>query len=267
MFEESLNESWALRYGSEPVGLPGGLDKFLTHRCVRRYSDKPVPVALMSLLVGAAQSAATSSNLQMYSIISVQEPERRDAIFKLCATQEQVRTAPWFLAFVADHHRVKKAAKATNQNTDGLDTLEMYTIAVVDAALAAERMVCAAEAAGLGVCYIGALRDNPEGVAELLGLPEGVFGVFGLCIGYPAEDLKAEIKPRLSQKAIWFREKYEVDADVAEYDERMRGFYTSHGMKGEATWTMRSGRRVGIPYLSGREKLLGWLQGRGFLRR
>jgi hypothetical protein len=140
-------------------------------------------------------------------------------------------------------------------------------MAIVDVALAAERMVCAAESLGLGICYIGGLRNDAQGVKDLLNLPEGVFGVFGLCVGWPVEPNTAEIKPRLAQDAVWFRERYSADPSVAEYDERMKGFYVSQKMKAEATWSMRSGRRVGTTQLTGRESLHGWLQSQGFLRR
>jgi hypothetical protein len=128
-------------------------------------------------------------------------------------------------------------------------------------------MVCAAEAMGIGICYIGALRNDPYGVASLLDLPEGVFGLFGLCLGYPAEDASAEIKPRLPQNAVWFREGYDRDASIGDYDERMKAFYESQGMKGDVSWSMRSGRRVDEHHLTGREVLKEFLEGRGFLRR
>ena len=79
--------------------------------------------------------------------------------------------------------------------------------------------------------------------------------------------MTAEIKPRLAQESVWFREQYEESPSVAEYDERMRGFYESQKMKGDVTWSQRSGRRVGSGYLTGREVLKEWLHKQGFLRR
>jgi nitroreductase len=267
MFHESFAEAWRLRYGSEPPEEPPALDRFLTHRSIRKYSNDPVSEDTIRGLVAAAQSAATSSNLQLWSIISVQEPERRKRMAQICADYEQVRTAPWFFAFLADHHRLRAAAGAVGEDASGLDYTEFLIMAVIDAALAAERMVCAAESLGLGICYIGAMRNDVRAVKEVLGLPEGVFGVFGLCIGWPAEDSSAEIKPRLAQEAVWFREQYRVNVDTSEYDERMRGFYTSQGMKGEVTWSMRSGRRAGEKQLTGREVLREWLIEQGFCQR
>lgn len=249
--------SWEARYGSPPPeGLPD-LGKFLDHRSVRKYSDREVPESTIAGLIAAAQSASTSSSLQLWTAISVQEPERRAEIARLCDDQKQVHEAPWFFAFLADHHRLRHAAAKAGEAAEGLGYTEFLLMATIDAALAAERMVCAAEAIGLGVCYIGALRNDPPGVRTLLGLPDGVFGLFGLCIGYP-EGGEA-IKPRLSQPAIWFRERYEMEPDIAEYDARMTAFYESQNMRGNRTWSARSGRRVDRHHLTGREVLKEWL--------
>lgn len=233
---------------------------------MRKYSDQPISEELMSGLIASAQSAATSSSLQLWSVVSVQDPERRKVMAKLCAPNEQILSAGWFLCFLADHYRLKQAAAAVGEGAEGLPYAEFFAMAVIDAALAAERLVCAAESIGLGICYIGGLRNDAEGVKGALGLPEGTFGVFGLCLGWPAEPVTAAIKPRLEQSAIWHREQYNLEVDVSEYDLRMRAFYESQLMKGDATWSMRSGRRVDEHHMTGRETLLAWLRGQGFLR-
>lgn len=267
MFDESPAEAWRLRFGTDaPVGLPD-LGKFLNHRCVRQYKPDPIPEDTMKGLIGAAQSAATSSNLQMWSVVTVQDPERREAIGKLCDPNPQIRTASWFLCFLADHYRLRQAALNAGEEAKGLDFMEYYTMAAIDAALAAERLVCAAEALGIGVCYIGGLRNDPKGVKDLLGLPEGVFGVFGLCLGWPAEPLKAEIKPRLAPSAVCYSERYNLNPDVDEYNPRMSEFYVSQGMKGDFNWSSRSGRRVDEEHLTGRESQKAFLEAQGFAKR
>lgn len=263
MFDESFDRAWRLRYGSDPPPTDEEFAPFLRHRSVRDYADRDISIETVQGLVAAAQSAATSSNLQLWSVVSVQDPERREAIARLCADQHQVHRAPWFFAFLVDHHRLRRAALAVGQEPTGLDFTEFFVMGVVDAALAAERMVCAAESLGMGVCYIGALRNDPDGVRALLELPEGTFGVFGLCLGWPAEDSTAAIKPRLRQEDVWFRETYR-EAAPEEYDGRMRAFYESQNMKGDVTWRMRSGRRVDDHHLTGREVLKPWLHGQGF---
>jgi len=267
VFNESFSEAWRLRYGVEaPADFPE-LAPFMRHRSVREYSDREVPEALVASLVACAQSAATSSNLQLWSIISVQDPVRREEMAKLCANYDHVRKAPWFFAFLADHHRLKMAAAQVGEEAAGLDFAEFFTMAVIDASLAAERFVCAAEFLGLGICYIGALRDHAPEVKQVLGLPEQTFGVYGMCLGWPAEDSAAHIKPRLRQDAIWFREKYGEGFPIEDYNQRMKAFYLSEQMKGDVTWAARSGRRVDEHHLTGREVLRGWLEEQGFNRR
>lgn len=243
------------------------MGRLLNHRSVREYSDQPVGEELVQGLIAAAQSAATSSNLQLWSVVSVQEPERRHALFDLCSKQKQIVAAPWFFAFFADHYRLKRAAAQVGEQALGLDYEEFYAMALIDVALAAERMVCAAELLGLGICYIGALRNHPDAIRELLNLPEGTFGTFGLCVGYPAEISTASIKPRLAQEAVWFRERYDQGLSVEEYDARMSAFYEAQAMKGEVTWSMRSGRRVDEHHLNGREVLRDFVTRQGFSRR
>jgi len=265
MYTESFHEAWRLRFGTEPAFDFPDLAPFLRHRSVRNYSDEPVSDELMSALIAAAQSAATSSTLQLWSVVSVQSPETRETLANLCANYAHIRHAQWFLCFLADHYRLKEAARQIGENAEGLPYAEFFAMAVIDAALAAERLVCAAESIGLGICYIGALRNNAPAVKEILGLPEGTFGQFGLCIGWPEQPLTSQIKPRLAQPAVWHRERYNRDIDVSEYDARMSAFYEAEKMKGDVTWSMRSGRRVDEHHMTGREILLDWLREQGFL--
>jgi nitroreductase len=272
MFEETPENAWSIRYGTPAPPIPlGFVHKLLNHRSVRRFKTDPIPESTIEWLMAAAQSASTSSTLQLWSAVSVQEPDRREAIAKLCADQDQVRNASWFFAFFADHYRLRQAAKGVGEDAAGLDYEEFYGMALIDAALAAERMVCAAETMDIGVCYIGALRNHPEQMAELLGAPVGTYGLFGLCLGWPEEPMTAEIKPRLPQSAVWHRERYKLDLtpEIALYDERMRAFYESQQMKGEVTWSMRSGRRVdgSERSLTGRGVLRAWKEKMGFAKR
>lgn len=263
MFDEDFEASWKQRFGVEPAGVVDGVERLLTHRSVRDYSEAAISEETVRALVGAAQSASTSSNLQLWSVVSVQDPERRERAAQLSGNQAHVRNAPWFLVFLADHYRMQRAAQAVGEKAEGLRYEEFHTMSVVDAALACERLVCAAEAIGIGTCYIGAVRNDPQGMKELLGLPEGVFAVFGLCLGYPSESCTASIKPRLRQDDVWFRESYNQEVTTAEYDNRMRPFYEAQKMKGDVTWSMRSGRRLSESKMEGRQVLKSWLAEQG----
>lgn len=267
MYRYPANESWQKRFSCEAPDSANLFESFLQHRSVRKFSDREVSETLIKSLTGCAQSSSTSSNLQLYSIISVQDPVRREKIAKLCADQDHVRDAPWFFCFLVDHYRLREAAKLAGQHPDGLDFVEFFIMGVIDVALAAERMVCAAESVGLGGCYIGALRNHPKEIGELLNLPDHVFGLFGLCLGYPTDGYEPKVKPRLASESVWFREEYDHAVHVDEYNRRMQDFYREEGMNAEVTWSMRSGRRVDGHHMTGREVLKDWLEKLGFNRR
>jgi nitroreductase len=267
LMQETFEEAWQQRFAESAPERREELAPLARHRSIRQYSGEAVPESLVRCLVGVAQGAATSSNLQLWSIVSVQDPQTREEIAKIADNYQHIREAAWFFAFAADHHRLREAAAEVGEAAEGLDYVEFYTMAVIHAALAAERFVCAAESLGLGICYIGALRNNPAEIKRILALPEHTFAPFGLCLGWPAEDSQAKIKPRLSQEAVWFRERYGESPPIAEYDERMKAFYEQEKMKGDVTWSMRSGRRVDNHHLTGRDVLKEWLEQQGFSRR
>ncbi len=267
IFSENLSETWPKRYGTEPPSESHPLDRFLTHRSVRKYSGQPIEPEVRELLFGAAQSAATSSNLSAWSVVVVDEPSRRARLAELVGNQSQVRDAAIFLAFLADHTKLRAAAEFHGESPDGLQTVEMLLVSAIDAALAAERLVCSAESIGIGSCYIGSLRNDPAGVAEALNLPQGTFGLFGLCLGYPDSTAPPSVKPRMSQSEVFHQDSYPDGWDPSDFNARMSEFYVQEGMKGDVTWTMRSGKRVTIPGLNGRETLLTALQQQGFALR
>jgi nitroreductase len=264
MFGETFEEAWQKRFGSEAGFSLDEIGSLLTHRSVRRFKDEEIPDSMVQGLVAAAQSAATSSNLQTWSVISVKDPTRRAAVAEACGSQKQVLTAPLFFAFLADLHRT---AEYAGEVPSGLDTIEMYTVAIIDAALAAERMVCAAESLGFGICYIGGLRNQPDTIKQLLQLPSHVAPVFGLCIGTPAESAHAEIKPRLRQDQVWFEEVYGAELDPAEYDARAAEFFGSQGMATDMPWSLKNAVRTRDEGLSGRERLSDFLHSQGLAKR
>ncbi len=224
-----------------------------------------MPEGLLESLIVCGQRASTSSNLQAYSVIHVAEPERKAALAKLCADQAHVHQSAAFLAFCADLHRDWLAWRMqAGRRFDG-DYAEALLIATVDAALFMQNVAVAAESAGLGVCYIGAMRNHPRAVGRLLGLPPYVYAVAGMCLGYPAE--APEIKPRLPTEAVLHRERYLDDemqgAYLHAYDEVMVAFYASQGMHREdPRWTRVMAVRTGQFHARG--ELGAFLREQGF---
>jgi nitroreductase len=246
------------------------LEPLLSHRSVRRYLPKALPEGTVELLVAAAQSASSSSNLQLWSVIEVRDRERRRALAEVAGDQAHILECAAFLVWIADLHRPMELASARGIPHEGLAYLEMFLMASVDTALAAQNAVVAAEALGLGVVYIGALRNDAERVAQILGLPPRSFAVFGSCVGWPHPDAEGAIKPRLPQQVVLHRERYgsvaEQLATVDAYDARMADFYAEQRMDTPpGGWSVHSSQRVAsVAALRGRDRLRVALSALGF---
>lgn len=143
-------------------------------------------------------------------MVAVENQERKEELATLAGNQAHIRQCPLFLVWLADLARLAHIAESRGIFYDGLDYLEMFLMATVDAALAAQNATVAAESLGLGTVYIGAMRNKPLEVAEVLQLPPSVFAVFGLCVGYPEPNIAFSVKPRLPQTAILHRETYKL---------------------------------------------------------
>ena len=195
-----------------------------SHRSIRKFTNQPIEEALLRNLVSAGQCAATSSNLQGVSVIRVRNQETRKTIAELAGNQPYVSTSAEFMVLCADLNRSGWCCEKEGKPlADGMT--EHFIIATVDVALFAQNVVVAAESEGLGICYIGGIRNNPAQVSELLKLPENVYPVFGLCLGYPAQD--PECKPRLPLDMVLMEEEYQPINQplMDEYDQIMRDYY------------------------------------------
>ncbi|HIK08565.1 MAG TPA: NADPH-dependent oxidoreductase [Trichormus sp. M33_DOE_039] len=244
------------------------LTTLLSHRSIRQYLPKSLPSGTLETLIAAAQSAATSSNLQTWSVVAVEEPSRKEKLSQLANNQAHIRQCPLFLVWLADLARLTYIAENLGLPHEGLDYLEMFLMAAIDATLAAQNAVVAAESLGLGTVYIGALRNKPEEVAKVLNLPPHIVAVFGLCVGYADTEVNVAIKPRLPQSTVLHRETYKLetqDAGIADYNQLMQDFYAAQQMNIAGDWSEHSVKRVAFAEsLSGRHRLTEALKNLGF---
>lgn len=243
------------------------LETILAHRSVRAYLSDPLPAGTLELLIAAAQSAPSSSNLQVWSLIAVEDPARKERLAALAGNQQHIREAPLLLVFLADTARHAQVASERESPSEGLQYLDTFLMGAVDAALAAQSALIAAESLGLGTVYIGALRNQPEAVARELGLRPGVSPMFGLVVGRPDPARPAAIKPRLPQRAVAFREQYgaqDLTREVARYDQVMAAFYAAQQLE-QPSWSQHVSERLRSPErLNGRHRLRDALVALGF---
>ncbi|MGM0784450.1 MAG: oxygen-insensitive NADPH nitroreductase [Pseudomonadota bacterium] len=207
-----------------------------SHRSIRKFTDRPVPRELLETLIEAGQAAATSSHVQAYSVIHVTNPTHREKIAERAGGQRYVATCGAFLVFCADMKRPTEAAERIGARVVRGMT-EQLLVASVDTALMAQNVAIAAESEGLGICYIGGIRNDPQAVSDLLELPKHVYPVFGMCLGYPAHD--PDVKPRLPVEAILKEDRYTDDREWVEaFDDTMYRYYQSRkGGPKDSTWS------------------------------
>ena len=260
------------RYGAEAEPPPAGpwngvIDCLLQHRSVRVYRPNALPDGTLEMLVAAAQSAATSSNMQTWSVVAVTEPATKAALAAIAGNQAHIEQCPLFLVWIADLSRLERLGQAVGRTLEGLPYPETFLVAALDAGLAAQNAAVAAESTGLATVYIGALRNDVERVAALLGLPPGTMAVTGLCVGYAGEGVPALVKPRLPQSVVLHRERYASGgeaAGVAAYDRALSAF-SAAAERTAYTWTDRVMSRLGkVAALSGRDRLVEALVRLGF---
>jgi nitroreductase len=197
-----------------------GLRRVLMRRTQRRYDPRPVPEGLVRLLLAAAASASSKSDFQQSSVLWLRRRASRDRLAALFADMPWIGTAPVFLVFLGDARRLERVAELRGHDLAN-GGLEGFFNATVDAALALQTCVLAAEAVGLATCPISVLRNRAAEVANILGLPDKVFPVAGLCLGYPAQP--GFVSMRLPFEATLHVDRYD-DSRLAEaidgYDHR-----------------------------------------------
>ena len=232
------------------------------HQSIRRYSANDVDQRTIDAIISCAQAAPTSSHKQAYSVIRVNDRDVRRQLAVVADDQEWVEEAPVFLVWCADLYRINQVVADAGATT-AYDNIEEFVVATVDVTLAAAHAFVAAEALGLGGVMIGGLRNDPATVTRLLALPRLVFPIYGMCLGYPAEDPGQ--KPRLPQSVVLFEDRYDSDRvvrEVAAYDDVVREYYrVRESNERETTWTSEMVRKFAEPQ---RTHLRAYLDRQGF---
>ncbi len=159
----------------------------LNHKTIRNYKSDPIGQEVLDEILEAGFRASTTGNMQVYSVIVSKDPEKRKALCELHFGQKMVEQAPVILTFCADFNRFNKWCRQRDADP-GYDNFLSFFTAAIDALLVAQNVAVAAEAHGLGICYLGTTTYQAGKLVDFFGLPEGVVPVTTLVVGYPAED-------------------------------------------------------------------------------
>ncbi|WP_078545894.1 oxygen-insensitive NADPH nitroreductase [Litchfieldia alkalitelluris] len=218
------------------------IETMLNHTSIRKFTDKPLSKEQIKLIVESAQSASTSSFVQAYTIIGVSDKEKKKKLAEIAGNQSYVEHNGHFFIFCADLLRHEVSAEMEQKNIQqSLESTETFIVSVVDASLASQNAVLAAESMGLGACYIGGIRNKLEEVRELLNIPERVFPLFGVAVGYPNQETST--KPRLPFTQVYHEDEYQQDMSLyqkqlEEYNNTISAYYHERtGGKRRDRWT------------------------------
>jgi nitroreductase len=204
----------------QEVGGIDGLLRIASHASHRAWSADPVPQSLVRLLGACALSSPSKSDLQQAAVIDVRDPGKKAAIAALVPQLPWVGAAPAFVVFCGDGSRLRRIFERRGQPFPN-EHLDQFFNATVDASITMTSFMHAASAAGLVFCAISLIRDRVWQLDELLGLPDHVFPVAGLCVGYPAS--AGRIRPRLPLGLTLHVDRYDgasMDRLLDEYDDR-----------------------------------------------
>lgn len=190
------------------------------HRSIRAFTDQPISDEQREAIIAAAQSASTSSFLQCSSIIRVTDKALREQLVTLSGGQPYIAQAAEFWVFCADFQRNLQICPEAQ-----LGLAEQLLLGCVDTAILGQNAMVAAESLGLGGVYIGGIRNSIEQVTELLGLPQHVLPLFGMCLGWPQQE--PDVKPRMPAAMLVHENRYQpLDQQQLDgYDRQLEAYY------------------------------------------
>ncbi|MFI8527615.1 nitroreductase family protein [Promicromonospora sukumoe] len=265
------------RYGShdQPQGIIWNeqVEHLIGHRSQRAFLPDPVTDAQVATIVAAAQSASSSSNQHLWSVIAVTDNDTKAKLAEFTQGPSMggkgydfVGQAPMVLLWVADMSRNQAISTAAGAEADFVDYLDAFLMAGVDTSLAAQNGLVAAQSIGLGGVYLGSMRNRSRELADLMGLPNYAYVVFGMAIGTPDPDQIGSMRPRPPQHVVLHHERYDADQTtewIDDYEAAFREFRTEAGLR-EKTWADAVATASGLSYMDGREDLRATVQDRGY---
>lgn len=183
---------------------------------LRTYKEKPITDEHMNMIIESALRAPTAGNMMLYSIVVVKDAEIKKKLSISCDNQPFIEKAPAILIFLADMQRcfdyynysgVKEYCDINSLDFTSPNEAN-FLLSTSDAIIAAQNAVIAAEALGIGSCYIGDIIENCELHKELFNLPDLTIPVGMLCLGYYPDNYSKKLSTRFDKKYIVFNERY-----------------------------------------------------------
>lgn len=243
------------------------IEQQLAHRSVRKFLGTPVTDAQVEAIVGAAQRASTSSNLQVWSVIAVREQERRNRLSEALGGHRYIENCSVFLVWIADLARNDQLIRSRGVEPETLGLMEATMLSTLDVGIAAQNALLAAESLGLGGVFVGGIRNNPAAVVAELGLPKHTFAIAGMALGVPDPSEGTGLKPRLPLRAVLHDEQYDPERwrdATEEYEGHYRDYFESQGVPNRSWARTVTGRLGPVAGLHGRHTMRESTSAQGF---
>jgi nitroreductase/FMN reductase [NAD(P)H] len=235
----------------------------------RRFDARPVGDDLVHALCALALSSPTKSDLQQRDIVIVRDRTLHEKLSALMPGQDWLKNAPLLLVFCGNNRRQRLLHEMRGRSFVN-DHLDAFFNAAVDAAIALSAFVGAAALCGLGSCPISAIRNRAADVSDLLRLPQHVFPVAGLAVGWPSQP--PAVSQRLPLSATVHLDRFS-EAGIAEtierYDRRRAAeqpyaeqkFSAEYGVSPDYGWSEDKARQYSRPE---RETFGAFVRAKGF---
>lgn len=181
------------------------MESMKNRRTIRQYTTQDIPDTLLNELLEVATRASNTGNMQLYSVVITRDQAKKEQLAPAHFNQPMITKAPVVLTFCADANRFVKWAEQRNA-VAGFDNLQTFIAATIDSMLFAQSFCDAAEAQGLGICYLGTTAYNADRIIETLSLPHLVVPVVTVTVGYP-DGVPQQVE-RLPLQAVIHKETY-----------------------------------------------------------
>lgn len=182
------------------------MDCMKNRRSIRKYSDREVSDELLNELLEVGARGSNTGNMQLYSVVVTRDKANKEKLSPAHFNQPMVKQAPVVLTFCADVNRFVKWAECRDADA-GFDNMQAFMASVIDAVIFAQTFAVAAEAKGLGLCYLGTTTYNADKIIDALSLPRLVIPIVTITLGYPAEPIPSQVE-RLPLEAVVHNESY-----------------------------------------------------------
>ncbi|MEM1306071.1 MAG: nitroreductase family protein [Pseudomonadota bacterium] len=161
------------------------LTRLAGHRSSRAFAQTPPPLDLVRAIAAIAFSAPSKSDLQQRDLVIVENADTLKRLKGLLAHQPWTAAAPRLMVVCGNNRRQRQLHDLRGHPFVN-DHLDALFNAAVDAGILIQAFITAAETVGLACCPISGIRDHADAVSDVLALPDYVFPVAGLAIGWPS---------------------------------------------------------------------------------